>query len=195
MKFLDQFLDLRLTDFIRKIYHVINIRFFQKFNINILRTLIYFKTPTLKLGSNIKIFGLCHNVTVGFNCEFYDNSIFEFSENAKFSVGNYCVLSYGVVVSCRKSISIGNFVQIGEYTSIRDNTHDYSNQGKPMKFNKDISDDITIGNDVWIGKNCIILPGTKVGNGVVIGANSVVKGNLESNNIYGGNPLKKLKSR
>lgn len=47
---------------------------------------------------------------------------------------------------------------------------------------------IIIGNDVWIGSNVIIMSGTRVGDGAVIGAHSVVRGNFPSYSIIYGNP-------
>ncbi len=47
---------------------------------------------------------------------------------------------------------------------------------------------ISIGNDVWIGANSIILPGVKIGDGAIIGAGSVVVKSIPSNVIAGGNP-------
>lgn len=47
---------------------------------------------------------------------------------------------------------------------------------------------ITIGNDCWIGGNAIILPGIKIGNGVVIGAGSVVTKDIPDNCLAVGNP-------
>ena len=47
-----------------------------------------------------------------------------------------------LLISCSKKIKIGNDVQIGEYTSVRDSSHDYSELGVPMKYNPDISNEI-----------------------------------------------------
>ena len=52
-----------------------------------------------------------------------------------------------------------------------------------------------IGNDVWIGLNSTILAGVKIGNGSVIGANSVVTKDVEDYAIYAGNPAKLIKYR
>ena len=52
-----------------------------------------------------------------------------------------------------------------------------------------------IGNDVWIGANATILDGINVGDGAVIGANSVVTKDVEPYSIVGGVPAKKIKSR
>ena len=47
---------------------------------------------------------------------------------------------------------------------------------------------ISIGNNVWIGANSIILPGVIIGDGAIIGAGSVVVKSIPSNVIAGGNP-------
>ena len=52
-----------------------------------------------------------------------------------------------------------------------------------------------IGNDVWIGQNAVILPGVHVGDGAVIGANSVVGSDVAPYNIVIGNPAKVLRKR
>jgi acetyltransferase-like isoleucine patch superfamily enzyme len=54
---------------------------------------------------------------------------------------------------------------------------------------------ILIEDDVWIGANCVILDGSIVERGVVVGAGSVVRGRLISNGIYLGNPLRLIGNR
>ena len=54
---------------------------------------------------------------------------------------------------------------------------------------------ITIGDDVWIGANCVILPGVHIHNGAVIGAGSVVTKDIPANAIAVGNPAKVIKFR
>ena len=54
---------------------------------------------------------------------------------------------------------------------------------------------ITIGNDVWIGANSMILDGVKIGNGVIIGAGAVVTKNIPDYAIVGGVPAKVIKYR
>ncbi|MBK7005155.1 MAG: CatB-related O-acetyltransferase [Burkholderiales bacterium] len=55
--------------------------------------------------------------------------------------------------------------------------------------------DIHIGNDVWIGDGALIMPGANIGDGCVIGAKSVVTGNLLPYGIYGGIPARLIKYR
>ena len=55
--------------------------------------------------------------------------------------------------------------------------------------------DTVIGNDVWIGQNAVILPGVHVGDGAIIGANSVVGSDVEPYTIVAGNPAEPIRKR
>ena len=62
-------------------------------------------------------------------------------------------------------------------------------EDKPFKGNT------VIGNDVWIGQNAVILPGVNIGDGAIIGANSVVGSNVKPYTIVAGNPAKMIRKR
>ena len=49
---------------------------------------------------------------------------------------------------------------------------------------------VTIGDNVWIGGSCVILPGVKIGNNAVIGAGSVVTSDIPSGTVFAGNPAR-----
>ena len=53
---------------------------------------------------------------------------------------------------------------------------------------------ISIGNNVFIGNNVIILPGVTVGDNVVIGAGAVVTKNIPSNSVCAGVPARVIKT-
>lgn len=55
--------------------------------------------------------------------------------------------------------------------------------------------DTVIGNDVWLGRNCTILPGVKIGNGAIVAACSVVTKDVAPYTVVGGNPARFLKKR
>ncbi len=55
--------------------------------------------------------------------------------------------------------------------------------------------DTVIGNDVWIGTRATILPGTRLGDGVIVGAGAVVGGEIPPYSIVGGNPARVLRQR
>jgi virginiamycin A acetyltransferase len=52
-----------------------------------------------------------------------------------------------------------------------------------------------IGNDVWIGRDSVIMPGVKIGDGAIIAAYSVVVKDIEPYTVAGGNPAKPIKRR
>jgi virginiamycin A acetyltransferase len=54
---------------------------------------------------------------------------------------------------------------------------------------------IAMGDDVWIGANCVILDGADIGDGCVVGAGSIVRGKLDAYGVYAGSPLKKIGER
>ena len=72
--------------------------------------------------------------------------------------------------------------------------HSNAIQGASKFFCENYDDgDITIGNNVFIGAQCTILPGTIIKDNVVVASNSVVKGILEGDTVYGGSPAKVIK--
>ena len=69
------------------------------------------------------------------------------------------------------------------------------NESRPNDKTFKLKGDIIIGNDVWIGQGSSILPGVKIGNGAIIGYNSVVSKDMPSYAIAAGNPCKIIKYR
>lgn len=55
--------------------------------------------------------------------------------------------------------------------------------------------DTVIGNDVWIGYDCLIMPGVHIGNGAIISSRSVVVADVPAYTVVGGNPAKVIKKR
>ena len=65
----------------------------------------------------------------------------------------------------------------------------------PAKEMLPFKGDTVVGNDVWIGQNAVILPGVRIGDGAIIGANSVVGSDVAPYTIVVGNPAKVLRKR
>ena len=60
--------------------------------------------------------------------------------------------------------------------------------------NSSDAEEIIIENNCWIGMNCIIMKGVKIGKNTVIGAGSIVVKDCEPNSVYAGNPAIKIKN-
>lgn len=117
-----------------------------------------------------------------------------FGSGFRIRIGN----NSGIGVNCTvtSDIQIGDNVLMGPECffltfnhSFRDKTKTVKEQGyQPRK-------QTVIGNDVWIGRECLFTPGRKVADGTVIAARSLVCKGFEPYSIIGGNPAKKIGER
>lgn len=112
-----------------------------------------------------------------------------------FTVGDDVDFALGVLVTTKGGVEIGNRVLIGYRTQILSTNHNIPpvNQhifGAGHSYGK-----VEIQDDVWIGANCIILPGVTIGEGAVVAAGSVVAKNLPPYSISAGVPAKVIKMR
>ncbi len=85
-------------------------------------------------------------------------------------------------------IKMGNNVLMAPGVTIISANHDMTEFDKHVK-----AEPITIGDNVWIGANAIILPGVKIGSNTVIGAGSVVTKDIPNNSIAAGVPCKVIR--
>lgn len=89
-----------------------------------------------------------------------------------------------------------NGIEIGEGTLWSYNCAFISaNHSKEDYTKHDIANPIRIGRNVWIGANCVVLPGVQIGDNSVIGAGSVVVRDIPSDSIAVGNPCKVIKHK
>lgn len=115
------------------------------------------------------------------------NALIEIGDNTR--IHGSCIHAY-------KKISIGKNCLIAANCQIFDsNGHDLSFPDVENRiYTIGDAKEIAIEDNVWIGANCIILPGVRIGYGSVISAGSVVNKNIPAMCIAGGNPAKVLKS-
>ncbi|MER7053279.1 CatB-related O-acetyltransferase [Streptomyces sp. NPDC000351] len=55
--------------------------------------------------------------------------------------------------------------------------------------------DTVVGNDVWFGHRCTVMPGVRIGDGAVIAAGAVVTADVPPYTIVGGNPARPIRQR
>lgn len=105
---------------------------------------------------------------------------------------NVKVMHY-TVVAALKSVSIGAGTLIAEHCSIRDTNHGTSAE-LPVRLQLRASP-TAIGREVWIGRSSAVLEGAIVGHGAIIGANSVVVGEIAANAVAVGCPATQVRVR
>lgn len=107
-------------------------------------------------------------------------------------MGKNVMLNYGCVILDVCSVNIGDYTLIGPGTHIYTACHslDPNERKDDVEFGKPV----TIGENVWIGGNCCILPGVTIGDNTVIGAGSVVTKDIPANVVAVGNPCKVIRS-
>lgn len=131
-------------------------------------------------------------VSIGENSIIYKACTIYLSKSGYFSIGNHShIAPYGYFLVQDQLLNIGHNVAIGPFCSffcVSNGTH------STLLFKDQYEKgNIQIGNNVFIGAHCVILPGTTISDNVVVAANSVVKGYLESGFLYAGSPAKAVK--
>jgi len=112
----------------------------------------------------------------------------------RIQIGEDTRLNRGCTLTSYAQIRIDDFTIIGEFVSIRDANHGLK-RGEPMRYQPHTCKPILVGRDVWIGRGSCILPGVTIGEGAVIGANSVVTRDVPDFAIAAGVPAKVIKMR
>ena len=112
----------------------------------------------------------------------------------KLEIRNHCYLNDHVRLICHESISIGDNVLFGAYVSLYDHDHAYQMNKGVLEFSGYNTSPVQIGSNVWIGEKVTVLKGVHIGDNVIIGAGSVVTGNIPSNVMAAGNPCKIIKN-
>ena len=104
--------------------------------------------------------------------------------------GSYC--NHGCFFDLGESIHIGKDVAVGMNVHFITTTHAIGNSSR--RASTVIRKPIFISDGSWIGADTTILPGVRIGKGVVVGAGSLVTKNLEDNRVYVGRPAKRMRN-
>jgi len=113
------------------------------------------------------------------------------------SIGADTVINSGCVLYTGNGIHLGNGVAVAANCTFAPTNHEYADRKTPIRKQgfRMSKGGIVVGDDVWIGANCVILDGANIGEGCVIGASSLVHGVLDPYGVYAGNPLRKIGER
>ena len=126
----------------------------------------------------------------GTNVNIERNAVF----SPELEIGN----NSGIGIDCEVygPVTIGNNVMMGPEVVIYTSGHKHDRIDIPMmEQGSSETQPVIIGNDVWIGRRAIIMPGVTIGDGVIVGAGAVVTKNIEPYMVAVGVPAKAIKSR
>ena len=108
----------------------------------------------------------------------------------KLIIGKFCQIAMGVEFIMNDANH-----QMSAVSTFPFYTLDGWDMEAPSASDMPFKGNTVIGNDVWIGQNAVILPGVNIGDGAIIGANSVVGSNIAPYTIVAGNPAKVIRKR
>ena len=153
----------------------------------------------LHIGNNTRIerdvligevMACSHEVRIGRKCVIRDHARIG-AYGGPVTIGDNCGVGFGCVL--RGPIKMGSGSGIAQYTSIMGVTHIYQDVEDSYRNKNVITKTVEIGDNVWIGGNCMLVAGVRIGRNTVIGANSVVTGDIPPYCVAAGCPARVIK--
>ncbi|MFW2336358.1 acyltransferase [Ilumatobacter sp.] len=108
-------------------------------------------------------------------------------------IGDRCLIGRGSGIVGHLSIEIGHDVWAGHHIYITDQNHGFDDPSLPISQQIQPERAVRIGDGSWIGHGAVILPGARIGRHVVIGANSVVAGEIPDYSVAVGAPARVIR--
>ncbi len=146
------------------------------------------------LGNNCMVIGTGRGIHIQSNCYFFYGVTLDaqggFIEIDCFSSAGPYAIIYG-----HGGMTIGNNCAIAGQTVLIPANHRFDRLDIPIRQQGVTTVGISVGDDVWIGTQCVVLDGTEIGNGCVIGAGTIINGSLPEYSVAVGNPFRVVKMR
>ena len=122
----------------------------------------------------------------GKNVKVWDNV--HIDSPSKLTIGNDVSINRGTTINAGGNVIIGNDVLIAPNVTIYSQNHIYNNSEELIRLQGYTRKEVVIGNNVWIAANVTVLPGVKISDNIVVGANSLVSKSLLKSGVYTGSP-------
>lgn len=152
-------------------------------------------SPVFTIGRNVSLknCSLGYYARVADNAEVNNTTVGDYSSIGRYSkithtvIGKYCAISWDTTINAvshpHDHLSVSAFAYVPSVGNFVDKKKANRHQV------------VTIKNDVWIGANCVIMPGVTIGNGAIIGSSAVVTSDVPDYAIVVGVPAKIIKYR
>src|SRR5262249_52098681 len=125
-------------------------------------------------------------VRIGHDSGIYNGTFFDLGPDAEVIIGNYCTL-VGAIISTNGKVEIGDYAFLAHEVVLAD---DEAATPAPRRL---ASASIVIGPNSWVGARAILLSGAQIGEGAIIGAAAVVRGNVPPYTLVAGNPARVIR--
>ena len=137
------------------------------------------------------------NVTLGRRCFIGRATLDTLGGNGRIVVGDGSILYSGAELLCHhgSTIRLGRNVLFTRGAGAVTGGHVFDEPGATIISQGIRTADITVEDDVWIGYRAVLLPGSRVGSGTVVGAGAVVSGRLPPGVVAGGVPAVVIRQR
>lgn len=128
--------------------------------------------------------------TTGYRCRFE-----LMGDGITLRMGENCKLGDNVHIAASRQVTIGDNCLFASHIYISDTNHGTGTEHPmtPPDSRPLTSDPVSIGSCVWLGEGVAVLPGAKIGDGCIIGAHAVVKGEIPPYTVAVGAPAKPVK--
>lgn len=137
------------------------------------------------------------NASLDNHCMIWDNVFIDAGRGL--TIGKYTLLTWQVIIEGGAETHIGDRVFVGPGTKLITGTYEfngyYTSEYVPDHCHKNQYGNIIIEDDAYIGANCVVMPGTIIREGALLGAGSFAKGELKPWTVYAGSPAKPISKR
>jgi acetyltransferase-like isoleucine patch superfamily enzyme len=114
--------------------------------------------------------------------------------DARIEIGEGCFLNRNTMIAAQERVSIGAHTMLANGCFVGDADHRFDDPDKPITEQGFTSKGpVEIGANCWFGVNCVVTSGVRIGDRCVVGANSVVNGDLPAATIAAGVPARVVK--
>jgi acetyltransferase-like isoleucine patch superfamily enzyme len=153
------------------------------------------KSPQSRIviGNNVKIISSSWRSSTA-NCT--NSKLRTFYPTSAIIMGDHSGMTGGAIIARSKTIRIGERCMLAPNVTIFDSDFHiiWPPERRHDTWETDIDEDVTLGENVWVGMGSIILKGVTIGKNSVVAAGSVVVSDIPPNCLAGGNPAKVLKT-
>jgi acetyltransferase-like isoleucine patch superfamily enzyme len=149
-----------------------------------------------------------HGVRVGRGTSTYGGTMFDVGPGGTVTIGRFCITN-GTRFICDQEVTVGDYCLLGWNTVIMDTrrapfdpaARRAAMEGpSPTPWRRFVAEapavapaPVRIGHAVWVAFDCVIMPGVTIGDGVIVGARSVVVDDLEPWVVAAGNPARVIR--